>query len=145
MESVVRMRCFSDSNMQEMENLWQSRVDRKMSYLQDNCKVTEKLLWALLGEQLITYHEKQEIEVKKTDLRKLNCLIEITRFKGPDSYQKFCDALDTAGQTFVVDELTGRSTFVSARSFGTGFSSGRQHDDRSKECSYHQGGVVKFN
>lgn len=83
-------------------------MDTKMTYLQNHCKVTERLLWALMKVQLLTYHEKQNVEVKRTDLKRLHCLIETIRYKGPESYQQFCNALDKAGQDFVVNELTGR-------------------------------------
>lgn len=109
------MACQDGPELDEEKNPWRRDVDRKMSYLQDNCKVTGNLLWALLSRRLVTHHEKQEIEVKKTDLRKLNVLIETVRYKGPDSYQRFCDALDEAGQSFVVNELTGRRTYVPPR------------------------------
>jgi hypothetical protein len=89
-------------------NPWRRSVDTKMTYLQNHCKVTERLLWALMKVQLLTYHEKQNVEVKRTDLKRLHCLIETIRYKGPESYQQFCNALDKAGQDFVVNELTGR-------------------------------------
>ena len=92
-------------------NPWRRYVDRKMTYLQNHCKVTESLLWALVGVELLSHHEKQDVEVKKTDLKKMDCLIGIIRYKGPDSYQRFCDALDKAGQDFVVNELTGRPPY----------------------------------
>eukprot|EP00118_Oscarella_pearsei_P023072 m.271909 g.271909 ORF g.271909 m.271909 type:complete len:997 (+) comp40555_c0_seq40:76-3066(+) len=87
-------------------NLWASRVDTKLTYLKKNIRVSDDLLDALMAEELITYDDREEICVQPTNARKLTKLIDVIRFKGPDSFERFCNGLKTAGKHLVMEELT---------------------------------------
>eukprot|EP00118_Oscarella_pearsei_P026393 m.768 g.768 ORF g.768 m.768 type:complete len:212 (+) comp4821_c0_seq1:169-804(+) len=92
-----------------MATEWATLVDTKMSYLSENVRVADTLLNAMMAVKLIDYNEKETIEkTPGPNSARVSKLIGIARFKGPDSFSKFCDGLVRAKMEWVVKELRVR-------------------------------------